>query len=104
MNGVEKQFDYSGLTPDDVAKLIDYSSRLRAELDACKMDKQAAEESLINAELNLEHVTYALSASQAREKAAVACIRDIETYLYLGSPKYIKKTIDEWRGPKEGGE
>ena len=34
-----------------------------------------------------------------REQAAVKCICDIETYLALGSAKYIKKTIDAWRSP-----
>ena len=38
------------------------------------------------------------------ELAAVKCICDIETYLELGSAKYIKKTIDSWRGPQEAGE
>lgn len=30
--------------------------------------------------------------------AAVKCIKDIETYLQMGSAKYIDKTIKEWRG------
>lgn len=30
--------------------------------------------------------------------AAVKCIEDIETYLQMGSAKYIDKTIKEWRG------
>ena len=32
------------------------------------------------------------------EADAVKCIYDIETYLELGSAKYIKQTIDDWRG------
>lgn len=31
------------------------------------------------------------------ECAAVKCICDIETYLMLGSAKYIKRTIEDWR-------
>lgn len=45
-----------------------------------------------------------LAESRRRERAAVRCINDIETYLELGSPKYIRATIDTWRGPSEAGE
>ena len=45
-----------------------------------------------------------LAEAQRREQAAVKCIYDIETYLQLGSAKYIKSTIDNWRGPQKEGE
>lgn len=35
------------------------------------------------------------------EQSAVKCICDIETYLELGSPKYIKKTIEAWRSTQK---
>lgn len=45
-----------------------------------------------------------LEELERRRQAAVKCIYDIETYLELGSPKYIRKVIDKWREPQEAGD
>lgn len=38
------------------------------------------------------------------EQCAVKCICDVETYLELGAPKYIKRVIDKWRTPAKQDE
>ena len=39
-----------------------------------------------------------LAAEKNRADAAEKCIEDVETYLELLQPKYIRKTINLWRG------
>ncbi len=47
--------------------------------------------------LDIKYLLSALARKCEHERQAVKCISDIETYLELGSPKYIRKTIDGWR-------
>jgi hypothetical protein len=47
-----------------------------------------------------KHLRESLRRKCNDEQKAVRCICDIETYLDLNSPKYIKETIDTWRTPK----
>lgn len=54
-------------------------------------------------EIELAALRAQLDQTRQEMEAAVKCISDVETYLNLGSPKYINLTINEWRGRKEGG-
>lgn len=56
----------------------------------------------------IESLAAELARVMAERDAAVKCINDVQTYLELGSAKYIAHTIRCWRrdwsGPQEAGE
>jgi hypothetical protein len=47
----------------------------------------------------IARLTAELAAEKKRADDSEKCIYDVETYLQMGSAKYIAKTIKEWRGP-----
>ena len=66
------------------------------EIACCKAERELEQLRTENASLREQ-----LAEAQRRADAAVKCIEDVETYLGLGSAKYIKKTIDAWRGTQD---
>lgn len=69
---------------------------------ATVLEAQSAQLAAKDAEI--ERMKMLAERALNHEQYAVKCICDVETYLELGAPKYIKRVIDKWRTPAKQGE